>query len=168
VNGAASGSGPTSWPRPKSWADLHLIGGDPGLTTGLARLLGGELTTCAVPADDVDGIVSGWLHEDIPAAVGCERFVITRNTSRHSSQPHALHVTGVIKKCVTQDGRAVFVAQNMSDAKRLAGRELRSALGWHRTGVDAVHENDAVCHLLYLMARRYPEAFHALVSPHIH
>lgn len=134
----------------------------------MARLLGGELTTCAIPADDVDDVLSGWLRTGPPAVLGYERFVITRNTSRHSAQPHALHVTGVVKKCVIADGRAQFVAQNMSDAKRLAGRELRVALGWHRIGVNAIHENDAVCQLLYLMARRFPEAFQTLVSPYIH
>ena len=41
--------------------DVHVIGADPGKTTGLARLYDGVLTTVAVPSRDVSETVEAWL-----------------------------------------------------------------------------------------------------------
>lgn len=160
-------SGGSSSPRPKSFDLLHLIGQDPGKITGMARLYRGVLTTLAVPVDQVDDVLRGWLRDGPPAVIGCERFVVTRETARHSSQPEAVRVAGVIHAAAHDDGRAVVVDQPMASAKKLMNRDLRKALGWHRTGPLAVHQNDAVCQIGKVMQARFPEAFHALVSPHI-
>lgn len=165
--GTVSKSGRLSPDRPKRFDLLHLIGQDPGKTTGMARLYQGVLTTLAVPANEVDVVLRSWLRDSPPATIGYERFVITRDTARHSSQPDALHVSGVIRACAVDDGRAVVVEQNMSDAKKLMNRELRKALGWHRTGRLSIHQNDAVCQVGKVMHHVFPEAFYHLVSPHI-
>jgi len=167
VDGQGPKSGLISSQRPKRFDLLHLIGQDPGKTTGMARLYEGVLTTCAVPAAQVGIVLRSWLDGYPPATIGYERFVITRETARHTSQPDALHVTGVILACAEDDGRAVVVDQNMSDAKKLMNQKLRKALGWHRTGHLAIHQNDAVCQVGKVMHRVFPEAFYDLVSPHI-
>jgi hypothetical protein len=133
----------------------------------MARLYQGKLTTFAVPADQVDRVLRSWLNGHPPAVIGCEKFVVTKETARHSSQPDALRVTGVIHAAARDDGRAYVVDQAMASAKRLMSRQLRMALGWHRTGPLAIHENDAVCQLGKVMQARFPEAFYQLVSPHV-
>lgn len=160
-------SGRLSPDRPKRYDQLHLIGADPGKITGLARLWCGVLLTVAVPFEEVGPTLRQWLADGPPAVIGCERFVITRETARHSSQPDAIRVAGVVHDCATEDGRVVVVDQGMADAKKLMNIRLRKALGWHRTGPLAIHQNDAVCQIGKVMHRMFPEAFHHLVSPHI-
>ena len=146
---------------------VHVIGVDPGKTTGLARLYGGALTAVAVPSSDVDTVVSAWLADIVPAVVGCERFIVTQRTARLSRQPEAIETTGVVRSLVERSDRAVMVDQNMSDAKRFIGKDLRVALGWQQSGRLAVHMNDAVCQVGKALYARYPAAFRELVDPYI-
>ena len=147
--------------------DVHVIGADPGKTTGLARLYDGVLTTVAVPSRDVSETVEAWLADLVPAVVGCERFIITQRTARLSRQPEAIETTGVIRSLVERSGSAVMIDQNMSDAKRFIHKDLRIALGWQQNGHLAVHRNDAVCQVGKALYARYPAAFRTLVDPHI-
>lgn len=157
----------TSLSRATPLEDVHVIGSDPGRTTGLARLYKGVLTAVAVPSGDVSEVVEAWLADLIPAVVGCERFIITQRTARLSRQPEAIEITGVIRSLVERNGRAIMVDQNMSDAKRFIHRDLRVALGWQQSGNLSVHMNDAVCQVGKTLYARYPTAFRELVNPHI-
>jgi hypothetical protein len=153
--------------HPLRLEDIHIIGVDPGKVTGLARLFRGKLTTVAVPAIEVRSVIIPWLADTVPAVVGCERFVITTETAKHTAQHHALEVTGVVRSEVERDGRHVILDQNMSDSKRFASRELRVALGWIAHGSGARHCNDAVCQLVRALYLKYPRVFHEIVTPDI-
>lgn len=153
--------------RPTRLEDIHVIGVDPGKTTGLARLRNGELTTLAVPALDVRPIVMAWLLEEPGTIIGVERYVITVRTAKLSAQPDALGVTGALESLAHEDPRTRLVKQNMSDAKKLINAKLRRKLGWQQTGHLAIHQNDAVCQAGKVVQSQYPEVFTALVSPHL-
>lgn len=153
--------------RPTRLEDIHVIGADPGRTTGAARLHDGVLTTYALTTDQVDPVFRTWLAQDPLAVIGCEKFVVTRRTARLTAQPDAIRQTGVIHAAAASRPGVRVYDQNMSDAKKFGHVSLRGALGWHRTGPTAVHENDAVCQLLKVLYRAYPEAFHILVNPHV-
>lgn len=154
--------------EPLRLEDLHVIGADPGKTTGLGRLYRGVLTTCAVTVPEVESTVARWLEEDSHALIGCERFVINQRTARLTAQPDAIRITGVLHALAQRHAHTVVVDQNMSDAKRLMGPPLRRALGWQQTGHLSRHCNDAVCQIGKVILTRYPKIFHDLVSPHIH
>lgn len=157
----------TSLSRATPLESVHVIGVDPGKTTGMARLYGGVLTAVAVPTAEVDGVLSTWLADIVPAVVGCERFIINYRTARFSQQPEALKVSGVVRARVEASDRAVMIDQNMSDAKRFISRELRIALGWQQRGHLAIHMNDAVCQVGKVLYARYPAAFRTLVDPYV-
>lgn len=161
------GHGVTSLSRATPLEDVHVIGVDPGKTTGMARLYAGILTAVAVPAAEVDRVLSAWLADIIPAVVGCERYIINQRTARLSRQPEAIETTGVVRALVERSDRAVMIDQNMSDAKRFIGKELRAALGWQQRGPLAVHMNDAACQVGKALYARYPAAFRQLVDPYI-
>lgn len=161
------GRGVTSLSRATPLEDVHVIGSDPGKTTGLARLYKGVLTAVAVPSGEVAETMESWLADMVPAVVGCERFIITQRTARLSRQPEAIEITGVIRSLVERNGRAIMVDQNMSDAKQFIHRDLRVALGWQQSGSLSIHMNDAVCQVGKALYSKYPAAFRKLVDPHI-
>lgn len=146
---------------------VHIIGADPGKTTGLARLHCGRLTVVAATFDEVEPVVRAWLADEEPAVVAVERFVITRNTAKKTQQLDALKLSGVIEGVVVRDTRHVIVYQNMSDAKKIGQPALLKSLGWKSTGVNATHKNDATSQVIMMLASRYPVAFHQLVTPDI-
>lgn len=153
--------------RPTQLKDIHVIGVDPGKTTGLARFFHGTLTTLAIPALDVERTMTLWLSDEPGTIIGVERYVITARTAKLSAQPDALGVTGLLESMAHQDPRVRLVKQNMSDAKRLINAELRRRLGWRQVGPLAVHQNDAVCQAGKVIQKFYPEVFAGLVSPHL-
>jgi hypothetical protein len=154
-------------PQPVRLENVHVIGADPGGTTGLARLYQGTLTTCAVRFAEVSSTLEDWLTQQPDAVIGCERFVVTQRTARLTSQPEAIRLTGVIHAIVEQYPPAVVLDQNMSDAKRLVNAALRKMLGWQQTGRHATHRNDAVCQLGKAMVKAYPRVFYEMISPHV-
>lgn len=158
---------------------IHVIGVDPGKMTGLARIHGptSELTTGSVPAAEVSDILEVWLNSPLDAIIGCERFVITRNTARKTPQHDALEVTGVVRDVVRRSNARGgqlrttashrVVDQNMSDAKKFGSPRLIKALGWWRTGALARHQNDAIAQVLKVLADHHPAWVHRYVTPDI-
>lgn len=146
---------------------VHVIGADPGKTTGLARLHRGKLKVVAASFDEVEPIIRMWLADEEPAVVAVERFVITRNTAKKTQQLDALKLSGVIESVVVADTRHIISYQNMSDAKKIGHPTLLKSLGWKSTGASATHKNDATAQVIMLLASRYPVAFEQLITPDI-
>lgn len=146
---------------------IHVIGCDPGKTTGLARWFHGRIESTAVLFADVEPTITTWLADTAPAVIAIERFVITRNTARKTQQTDALKLSGVIENIAVRDGRHVIVYQNMSDAKKIGSPTLLRALGWRKTGRNATHMNDAMSQVVKVLASRFPVAFAELVTPDI-
>lgn len=134
---------------------LAAFGVDPGLTNGLTYLLvhlDGHVTLehqveCGV--SEVTTILRGWIVDAQVAGykviVGLERFTSGQQASKHTAQPDAERVVGMVQD-LCRELKAKFIMQSPGDAKKLAPNAFLRALSWSAKGRE--HANDSMRHAL--------------------
>lgn len=129
---------------------MHVLGIDPGGTTGVAVLSvhEGRLVEQA-------HLRRAGVYENLERLVGMadvvaiERFVISQRTLTKSRQMDAMYVVGAVEYVCSQRGVG-FYLQLVSDAKAAFSDQMLRSLGLYSTNR---HERDAIRHAL-LLARR--------------
>ena len=148
-----------------------IVGVDPGDSTGFAVIRGDgfRVHVAQGPPHVLDDFTERFrflTYPGIDVLVACERFVVTIETARHSSQPTALQVTGVVQ-LIARTHDWPFYLQTPADAKKLVPNFLLRDLGLYVTPrdverPDANDANDAVRHALLCLAQRRASAFDVL------
>lgn len=148
------------------------VGIDPGDSTGLVVLRGDGFRVHAEqgPPAILDDFTTRFAFLRNPGndvLVACERFVVTRDTARHSSQPTAQRVIGVVAMLCRTNGWPLHL-QSPSEAKRLVNNALLRDLKLHLRGrdvdrPDANDVNDAQRHALTVLAFHRASLFDALL-----
>lgn len=83
--------------------------------------------------------------------VGCERFIITSNSSRRPGSVEAIQSWGVVKATAAKYDVDIFVdKQNSAAAKAMCRDPVLRALGWYKLGMP--HANDAARHVFRWLA----------------
>lgn len=138
------------------------VGVDPGPSTGLAIIRGDGFRAHiqqGTPSAVLDDFSIRFPFLCTPAAdvfVGCERFVVTEQTARNSSQPVPLQVIGIVEQLARLHGWT-FKLQSPSDAKHFVNNTMLRETGLWTTGRDveqhdANDANDATRHALTVLA----------------
>jgi hypothetical protein len=149
------------------------VGVDPGTSTGLSIIRGDgfrihyEQGTPSI-LDDFSLRFSFLTNPGLDVLVACERFIVTRDTARHSSQPAAQHVTGVVAQLCRIYGWPLHM-QAPSDVKHLANNALLRDLKLFLSGrdveqPDANDANDATRHALAVLAFHRSSLFDKILS----
>lgn len=149
------------------------IGLDPGLSTGLAVLVNGDLYRIwqgdAQHAMEVlDEVLRHFAPPSNIVHIGTERFVITPQTGRKTQQTDALEVTGTADFIAAKHGVPTPSRQGMVEVKKFAKNELLRSLGLYIRAdeieaPDADDVNDAIRHAVYILAMTNPQLFTQLL-----
>lgn len=148
------------------------IGIDPGDSTGLAVIRGDGVRLHHEQGSPsiLDDFILRFpflLYPGQDVLVGCERFVITSETARHTAQPTALEVIGVVKQLCRLNDWPLHL-QQPANAKRLVTNDLLRKLGLWLTGrdvgrPDANDANDATRHALLVLAHHRASLFDDMI-----
>lgn len=148
---------------------MILVGVDPGKATGIAVWCDGccrEHPNKPDVAEVEDSTTAGAVlrrmlgdHSRLPNLIALERFV---QGSRKTRQPDALQVTGQIGALAAELGIKV-VYQQPGSAKKIAPNALLRRIGWYVASRDQ-HGNDALRHVLLVLATFFPETFAKLID----
>lgn len=145
------------------------VGVDPGPSTGLSIIRGDGFrmhVQQGTPSQVLDDFTVRFPFLCVPSAdvlVGCERFVVTDQTAKRSSQPVPLQVIGVVEH-LARVNRWTFRLQSPSDAKQLINNTMLHDMGLWSTGRDveqrdANDANDATRHALTILAHHRSSMF---------
>lgn len=130
---------------------------DPGETTGWAlwHCVEGVLHADEYTFNEIGVKLERWLSTAGPrTVVGCEKFIITQETSKKSQQPAALHVTGIAKSLALQYQAWEFLNdQTSASAKSFCPNSMLKSIGWYST--TRGHANDACRHLFLYLTRTH-------------
>lgn len=141
----------------------HIIGIDPGKTSGIAHyrsdVIGSRrVEVCQIEAIDTLGTVTSLVHGITdPIIIATERFTIhgsSRGTGRKTQQPDALKTFGALEVMCYANPQLIFAPQSASEAKHYGNMMLRS-LGWYNSGMR--HANDATRHVILALVRFHPQ-----------
>lgn len=149
---------------------LFVVGVDPGLSTGLAVIRGdgwrvhGEQGPPSILDDFMIRFHFLTRHEVL---VGCEPFVVTTETAKHSAQTAALEVIGVVKQLCRMNGWPLYL-QPPSVTKPTVPNALLTDLGLRLRGRDvgsddADDANDATRQALTVLAHHRAGMFDGLL-----
>lgn len=148
------------------------VGIDPGDSTGLSIIRGDGLRVHAEqgPPAILDDFIDRFpflLHPGMDVLLACERFVVTVNTAKHSAQPTAQQVIGVVARLARLNNWHLHL-QTPADAKALAPNSLLTDLGLKLSGKDveqpdANDANDSTRHALLVLARHRASVFDELM-----
>jgi hypothetical protein len=138
------------------------VGVDPGPSTGLSIIRGDGVRVHiqqGSPSAVLDDFSIRFPFLCAPGAdvlVGCERFVVTEQTARNSSQPVPLQVIGIVEQLARLHDWT-FKLQSPSDAKHFVHNDVLRNAGLWVTGRDveqhdANDANDATRHALMVLA----------------
>lgn len=155
--------------------DFLVIGADTGTSCGYCALwgtrrilYGQESPELAIRA--IMGCLQEYAHRpDTWITLACERYTISRRTTRMTQQTQALEVIGALRDQAHHLGVAVIL-QPIAEAKIIAPNALLRKLGWYLSGKDvgqpdADDANDACRQALLWLARHRATAFDELTKP---
>jgi hypothetical protein len=148
------------------------VGIDPGSSTGLAIIRGDGFRPHyeqGPPSilDDFTVRFAFLTHPGHDVLVACERFVVTVDTARHSSQPVAQQTIGVVARLCRLNDWPLHM-QAPSDVKALVSNSLLRDVGLWLRGRDvgqrdADDANDATRHALAVLAHHRASLFDRLL-----
>lgn len=148
------------------------VGIDPGTSTGLAIIRGDGLRIHGEQGppsilDDFTHRFPFLLYPGMDVLLACERFVVTVDTAKHSAQPTAQEVIGVVARLGRLNNWRLYM-QTPADAKAIAPNSLLVDLGLKLTGKDverpdANDANDATRHALLVLAHHRASVFDSLL-----
>lgn len=128
---------------------------DPGTLTGWALYYtkDDQLITAEYEFDELVRRLEHWARSAGPRTViGCERFVITQNSSRRHGSVDALQVWGAARSAASRHNVGGFLEhQNSSVAKNTCPDAILKAIGWYSTTMG--HANDAARHIYRWMCQ---------------
>jgi hypothetical protein len=149
------------------------VGIDPGTSTGLAIVRGDGFRLHVEQGppqllDDFPVRFPFLYYPGTDVLVGCERFVVTRDTARHSAQPAALGVIGVVERICRLADWPLYL-QTPYQVKRLVSQATLRDVGLYVRGrdverADANDANDALRHALAVLAFHRATLFDEILS----
>lgn len=149
------------------------VGIDPGDSTGLAIVRGDgfRLHYEQGPPSILDDFEVRFAFLRSPGydvLIACERFVVTANTARHSAQPIAQQVVGVVARLCRLNDWPLYM-QSPFQVKKLVRNSLLADLGLLLRGQDvdqpdANDVNDAQRHALGVLAFHRASLFSNLIT----
>lgn len=144
--------------------NIHIIGVDPGLTSGVAELRGTQFQSWEIAAVDTVSYVEGLILRSTARRiyVACERFIQGVQTARKTRQPEAYDLGISLRDLCREHARVMYVLQMASVAKRYSDTALKT-LHWHTPGKR--HANDAARHVAYSLLRVHPAVLYAGLHP---
>lgn len=141
---------------------------DPGGYSGMARWYSDsddKPVTVEVPAHKTGHALWESLSGEIGALtrvhVACEQYTI-KQSGVMTNQPEALKISGVVEFICDWFG-VPLTWQTPGDAKSLVPDKVLRQLGWYRATKDG-HANDAMRHILRLVATKEPLRYAELIG----
>lgn len=136
--------------------DINVIAVDPGKITGIAWYDGRHFGSTQKSEEEITSYLAGLIEQRLHCIgqlhIVCERFDITTQTGRKTSQPAAVNIIGDIRATCRRK-RVGLTMQPASLAKKIGSKGVLRKLGWWdtRSAQTGNHANDGASHVcLYL------------------